>query len=217
MAPKSGTKVAGGGYLDFAELTEDGPIVCVFHLVEFCDPEPGDYGLKVPVIADVLICDGDRAGEVCPGENIFGAPTGPLRGVKNPKKGDKIRDILDPVNELGDEITFRVDYIEKKGGQGFVALDPPSRSDTKTADEAYAALAERFALDNGDVDWEAAAEDAGGRPDRDDDEDDEPAPKRSSRSAPAQGAKRGAAKPAARAGRKPWGGDAEGDDGAEEG
>lgn len=198
MAPKDGAKVGGGGYLDFAELTEDGPIVCVFAIREFHDPEPGDYGLKVPVTADVLICDGDRAGEVVLGENFFGAPTGPLRGVKNPKKGDKIRDVADPVNDIGDELTFTVKYVERAGTQSFVALDPPSKADSKMANELYAELATKFpGEDEGDLDWDAAA--GGGSDeaddDRDDDEDEAPAK-------PA--AKRGAG---TRAGRKPWGAD----------
>lgn len=201
MAPKDGAKVGGGGYLDFAELTEDGPIVCIFHLREFHDPEPGDYGLKVPVDADVLICDGDRAGEVVLGENFFGAPTGPLRGVKNPKKGDKIRDVADPVNGIGDELTFTVKYVERQGTQSFVALDPPSRADSKMANELYAELAEKFPGEtDGDLDWDAAAGGAGSDDADDQGDDPDEDAEKSSRRGPGARATAGS-----RAGRKPWG------------
>jgi hypothetical protein len=136
MAPKAGKRVAGGGYLDFAELTEDGPVVCCFRIREFCDPEPGDYGPKVPVVVDVAIMDGDRAGELHLDQKLIGAPTGPLRGVRNPKKGEEPQP---PVNELGDELYFSVQYIERRGSQPFVGLNQVSASEEAAANRFFAA------------------------------------------------------------------------------
>lgn len=129
MAIKPAQRVASGDFLNFKELTKDGPVLCCFRIVEFLPPEQGDYGaLKVPVLVDVLICDGERTGEVHLNENLFGAPTGPLRGVPNPGKGEQP---LDPINEVGDVIAARVEYIERKGTASFIALNEPSATELK--------------------------------------------------------------------------------------
>ena len=138
MALKKAAKV-GGSYLDLVELAEDGPVVVIFRIVEFSEPEPPkdpNYGPLVPVVADVLICDGERAGEMHMNERIIGAPTGVLRGVKNPKKGDKIRAIPDPENSVGDELVTRVE-VKTNSGRDYAALQEPSKSDEKTAEAAW--------------------------------------------------------------------------------
>lgn len=136
MALQRGTKV-GGDYLDLAELAADGPILAVFRLVEFCPPEPGDYGAyKVPVIADVLICNGPTIGEVHRAERFFGAPSGPLRGVKNPKK-DEHPPFPAPVHPIGAELVFRITRKAPKGSNPFVALDEPSDADMNAVAAVY--------------------------------------------------------------------------------
>jgi hypothetical protein len=116
--------VTGGDFLDLKELAADGPVLAVFRIRAFEDPEMGDFGAyKVPVIADVLICSGPRKGEVHTSERFIGAPTNALRGVKNPKKGEQPQP---PTTKTGDEIAARVSVVEKKGSNPFVGLDTPS-------------------------------------------------------------------------------------------
>jgi hypothetical protein len=135
MALQRGTKV-GGEFLSLEEEASAGPVLMIFRLVEFETPEMGDYqALKCPVIADVLICSGPHKGQVHPGERFFGAPSGPLRGVKNPKKGEPA---LDPVTHLGDELAFRVSFVDRKGSNSFVALDPPSDPEMDAIAAVYA-------------------------------------------------------------------------------
>lgn len=125
MALKMATRT-GGDYLNLTNLAKDGgPFLAVFRIVEFHPAAPGDYGYPiVPVIADVLICSGPAKGEVHLAERIFGAPTSTLRGVKNPTKDHP--EALPPVNEVGDEIVVRVEYVERKGSQPFAGLNVPS-------------------------------------------------------------------------------------------
>ena len=116
--------VTGGDYLDLKTLAANGPVLAVFRIRAFQDPEMGDFGsYKVPVVADVLICSGPQKGEVHPSEQFIGAPTNALRGVKNPKKGEQPQP---PTTRVGDEIAARIALVEKKGSAAFVGLDAPS-------------------------------------------------------------------------------------------
>jgi hypothetical protein len=136
--------VTGGDFLDLRELTANGPVLAVFRIRAFEDPEMGDYGAyKVPVIADVLICSGPHRGEVHLSERFIGAPTNALRGVKNPKKGEQPQP---PATQVGQELAVRVSLVEKKGSNPFVGLDIPS-------DVEFAAIAEVHANGAG---WNAA-------------------------------------------------------------
>jgi hypothetical protein len=134
MALSRGTKV-GGDFLDLGELAADGPVLMIFRIVEFLEPEPGDFGALCPVIADVLVCSGASQGEVHLGEKFIGAPTGPLRGVKNPKGKELPQP---PVTEVGNELAFRVTRKAPRGSQPFIALDVVS-------DVEYAAMREVYA------------------------------------------------------------------------
>lgn len=125
----------GGAFLDLKLLARDKARVLVFRPTEFMAAEPGKYGPSVPVIADVLICDGDEIGEVHLGEKFIGAATGPLRGVKNPKKGERVPD---PVNVLGEELVFRVTVKDDGVNQAFVALDEPSDAEYAQAEKVFA-------------------------------------------------------------------------------
>jgi hypothetical protein len=137
--------VTGGDFLNLKELAADGPVLAVFRIRAFEDPEPGDYGYpKVPVIADVLICSGPRKGEVHLKERHIGAPTAALRGVKNPTVKDPT--VLPPTTKVGDEIAARIAVVSKKGANPFVGLDQPS-------DVEFAAIAEVHANGAG---WGAA-------------------------------------------------------------
>lgn len=116
--------VTGGDYLDLKELAADGPVLAVFRISAFEDPEMGDYGAyKVPVIADVLICSGPQIGEVHLSERFIGGPTNALRGVKNPKKGELPQP---PTTVVGQQLATRITRIERKGATPFVGLDQPS-------------------------------------------------------------------------------------------
>lgn len=142
MALKAGKSVGGGAFLDWKELTAYGqrPRVAVFRIKEFCAPEPSNYGApRVPVIVDVLLCDGDEAGEVHGPEKMIGAPTAPLRGVKNPTRDAP--EVLPPANSVGDELVFRVSFVERKGSNPFLALDEPSQAEIKLAEQIYAQYA----------------------------------------------------------------------------
>ena len=128
--------VTGGDYLDLKALAADGPVLAVFRIRAFQEPEMGDFGAyKVPVVADVLICSGPQAGEVHPSEQFIGAPTNALRGVKNPKKGEQPQP---PATKVGDEIAARIAVVEKKGSQPFVGLDAPSDVEFEAIAKVYA-------------------------------------------------------------------------------
>lgn len=136
--------VTGGDFLDLKELTANGPVLAVFKIRSFEEPEMGDFGAyKVPVVADVLICSGPRKGEVHRSEKFIGAPTNALRGVKNPKKGEQPEP---PTTQIGQELAVRVATVAKKGANPFVGLDIPS-------DVEFAAIAEVHADGAG---WSAA-------------------------------------------------------------
>jgi hypothetical protein len=138
MALKRGQRIGGGGFLDLRELAADGPVLCVFHIREFeaAEKATGFDGTNVPVIADVLICDGPRKGQVHRGEKFLGAITAALRGVPNPKK-DKGIGVLPPENEVGDEIVLRVDVINKGKANAGAVGNEPSDADCEAADALY--------------------------------------------------------------------------------
>lgn len=129
--------VTGADYLDLKELTANGPVLAVFRIRSFEEPEMGDYGAyKVPVIADVFIASGPRQGEVHKSERFIGAPTNALRGVKNPKKGEMPEP---PTTVVGQEIAARVNLVERRGSQPFVGLDVPSQPEFEAIAAAYEA------------------------------------------------------------------------------
>lgn len=136
MAPKKGERLSGG-FLDLKELAADGPVLCIFRVREFCDAEPGDFGQLTPVIADVLVVDGPRKGEIHAGERFIGGITAPLRGVPNPNKMKNIP-LSPPENEVGEEIVLRVKVTNKgKSNAGSVG-DAPSDTEFKAALAVYA-------------------------------------------------------------------------------
>lgn len=130
-------KRLGGAFLDLKELAHDGPVVCIFRIVEFCDDEPGDFGRITPVIADVLIADGSRKGEVHPGERFIGGITAPLRGVPNPNKAKNIP-LLPAENTVGQEIVLRVKVTNPGKGNAGAVGDEPSDSEMAAAEAVYA-------------------------------------------------------------------------------
>ncbi len=139
MALKRGQRIGGGGFLDLRELAADKPVLCIFRIREFeaAEKASGFDGTNVPVIADVLICDGPRKGEVHLGERFIGAITAPLRGVPNPKK-DKGIGVIPPENEVGDELVLRVDVINKGKANAGAVGNEPSDADYAVAEEMHA-------------------------------------------------------------------------------
>ncbi len=137
MALKRGQRVNGGGFLDLKELADDGPVICIFRVVEFCEDEPGDFGRLVPVVADVLICSGRHEGEVHLGEKFIGGITAPLRGVPNPNKAKGIG-VLPPENKVGDEVVLRVKVTNKGKGNAGAVGDEPSDAEYDTAERVHA-------------------------------------------------------------------------------
>jgi len=125
----------GGAYLDLKELAADGPVLCVFRIKEFHDPEPatGFDGVNLPVIADVLICSGPGKGEVHSGERFIGAITNTLRGVNKPKDGDP----LPPENSVGDEIVARVEVLYPGKKNSTAVGNVPSDVEMKAVEEFY--------------------------------------------------------------------------------
>lgn len=125
---KSATS-AGGDYLNYRELAADGPVLALFRIISFLPGEPTNYpgAFTYPVVADVLICDGPRAGEVNLAETIKYAPSNVLRGVsaKASAAGEQ------PTNAPGEQIAARVVIVKKQGGpvDGFIGLDPVSATE----------------------------------------------------------------------------------------
>lgn len=139
MALKRGQRIGGGGFLDLRELAADKPVLCIFRIREFeaAEKASGFDGTNVPVIADVLICDGPRKGEVHRGERFIGAITAALRGVPNPKK-DKGIGVIPPENEVGDELVLRVDVINRGKANAGAVGNEPSDADYALAEEVHA-------------------------------------------------------------------------------
>jgi hypothetical protein len=130
-------KRLGGAFLDLKELAADGPVVCVFRVREFQAPEKatGFDGVNLPVIADVLICDGPRKGEVHLGERFIGAITAPLRGVRNPKRSEQPQP---PETAVGDEIVLRVKVVNAGKANAGAVGDEPSDSEMAAAEAVHA-------------------------------------------------------------------------------
>lgn len=125
MAIKSAART-GGEFLDLRELAADGPVLALFRIVQFLPAEPDNYRRNTyPVVADVLICDGPRVGEVHLAEEIKFAAANALRGV-TAKASDQN---VPPANEVGDEIACRVVIVDKPGAQPFVGIDPVSSTE----------------------------------------------------------------------------------------
>jgi hypothetical protein len=139
--PLEAAERLGGDFLDLKEVARTGPTLAVFRIKEFCAPEPaqGFAGTNVPVIADVWIVDGPRAGEVAIGERLIGAITAPLRGVKNPNPQKGIG-VLAPVKKVGAEIVCRLKLVNPgKGNEGVVG-DQPGPTEMTQVQAAYAAM-----------------------------------------------------------------------------
>lgn len=139
MVLKRGQRVSGGGFLDLRELAAEKPVLCIFRIREFQSPTPatGFDGTNVPVVADVLVCDGPRKGEVHLGEQIIGAFTAALRGVPNPKK-DRGIGVLPPENAVGDELVLRVDVINRGKANAGAVGNEPSDADYAAAEQVHA-------------------------------------------------------------------------------
>ena len=128
-------KRTGGGFLDLRELAADGPVLAVFRVQEFQAAEKNDFGnYNLPVIADVLICSGPRAGEVHLGERFIGAVTSTLRGVTNPKPGEQPSA---PVTEVGDEIVGRIKVVVRGKNPPFAGVDEPSDTEMAAVEQVY--------------------------------------------------------------------------------
>jgi len=138
MTLKRGQRVSGG-FLDLRELAFDKPVLCIFRIREFEAPTPatGFDGTNVPVIADLLICDGPRKGEVHLGEKFLGAITASLRGVPNPNKNKGIN-VLPPENAVGDELVLRVDVLNKGKSNAGAVGNEPSDADYAAAELVHA-------------------------------------------------------------------------------
>lgn len=135
MAFKTATRT-GGDFLDLRELAADGPVLALFRIIEFLPGEPDGFKRHTyPVTADVLICDGPRAGEVHLAETFKYAPANVLRGVSAKASYEQG---AQPTNEVGDEIACRVNVVEKKGSQPFVGLDVPSATELAVITQVYA-------------------------------------------------------------------------------
>lgn len=143
MALTKGKRL-GGAFLDLKELAHPTPVVCIFRVREFCDAEPGDFGALTPVIADILIVDGPRKGEVHAGERLIGGITAPLRGVPNANKQKNIP-VSPPENEVGQEIVLRVKVNNAGKGNAGAVGDSPSDSEMEAAE----------AIHDGGKAWEA--------------------------------------------------------------
>ena len=131
-------KRTGGGFLDLRELAADGPVLAVFRIVEFQAPEKasGFDGVNLPVVADVLICDGPRKGEVHLGERFIGAITSTLRGVRNPRtaKGEQPQP---PETAVGDEIVTRIKVLHPGNANAGAVGDEPSDTEMAAVEQVY--------------------------------------------------------------------------------
>lgn len=154
MALQRATKTSGG-FLDLKELAADGPILCVFRVVEFQEPEKatGFDGINLPVIADVLVCSGSRTGEVHLGERFIGAITSTLRGVRNPKsnKGEQPQP---PTTHVGAEIVARVKVLNPGKANAGAVGDEPSDTEFGAVEQVY----------QGGAAWNSASADTAQQP-----------------------------------------------------
>jgi len=149
----------GGGFVDLKDVvrSNDGkPVTAVFGIREFLEPEKGDFGYLLPVIADLLIVDGEQAGTTILGQRWQGAITSALRGVANPNK-DKGERPSAPVTEVGDDIACVL--VAKNAGKNneYVVGNEPTESqmDAIMATDHFDAEGECLA-------WERAREELAG-------------------------------------------------------
>ena len=122
-----------GGFFSLKDLAQNGPVLVLFRIVDFLAPEPvsstaGYKGTNVPVIADAIVCDGDRKGEVHLSEKFMGSITAQLRGVPNPR-ADKGIGVIDPVNEVGEYVLARVSVLNPGKSNESAVGDTPSDAD----------------------------------------------------------------------------------------
>lgn len=130
-------KRLGGAFLDLKELATDGPVLCIFQVVEFHDAEKasGFEGVNLPVTANVTVVDGPRKGEVHLSEKFIGAITSGLRGVRNPKR---MADVLPPETTIGEEIVLRVKVLNPGKPNAGAVGDEPSNTEMAAAEAYYA-------------------------------------------------------------------------------
>lgn len=132
----------GGSFLDFKDLIarSDGPVFIFAKVHEFKAPETGtkrsERGPILPVVTDIFIATGPDAGQLRPMEEIIGAPTAALRGVKNPSTKNGWA-IAEPVNEVGVPYPFVVS-IGNNAGNDFVKFDVPRGAHLEQAETLYA-------------------------------------------------------------------------------
>lgn len=161
MPIKDATRVGGGsGFVPLKDLGrgEDGGLakspddgaIAIFRITAFDDEDPvkGKFGWDMPVTCDVVVVEAandpdEHDGRVWLRQNIRFAPTYVLRGHAKPDEKVKLKDLPEPENEIGDEIITRIQL--KGSGEGFVALQVPSKADKAKA------MAWREA--NGGDDW----------------------------------------------------------------
>lgn len=110
----------GGGFVNLKQLvTDHGPALAVFHILEFEPSERGDHGLICPVRAHLRILDGPLAGEKWLDQTFKFAITSALRGVPNPGPKDKRAE--EPVNAVGDDLVVHLvgKNLDKANGTVF--------------------------------------------------------------------------------------------------
>jgi hypothetical protein len=136
MTLQRAARTGGGDFLDLKELCRSGDVVAIFRIVRHDPPEDGQWGVRCPTVADILICTGPRTGEVARGERIMGALTSSLRGVANPRP-DKGVGYVPPTTAPGSEIVVRLKLINAGRGNETVVGDVPSDAEMLSADSAY--------------------------------------------------------------------------------
>lgn len=136
----------GGAFLDFKDLVtrSDGPVFIFARIHEFKASESGtkrsERGPIVPVVADIFVATGPDAGQLHPMEEIIGAPTAALRGVKNPSAKNNWT-IAEPMNELDTTYPFMVS-IGTNAGNAYVQFDVPKGAHWDQASSLYEQFSE---------------------------------------------------------------------------
>lgn len=152
--PLGESNQTGGGFFDFKDLvTRSGGTVFVFcRPHEFKEAESGtkrsERGPVLPVVTDVFVATGPDAGRLLPMEEIIGAPTAALRGVKNPSAKNNWT-ISEPTNAIDVAGNLAYPFIVSIGnnaGNDFVQFDKPKGAHADRANELY----EKF---GGDAMW----------------------------------------------------------------
>lgn len=139
--PLGDSTPTGGGFLDFKDLVtrSNGPVFIFARVQEFKEKETGtkrsERGPILPVVADIFIATGPDAGQLRPMEEIIGAPTAALRGVKNPSAKNGWA-IAEPVNEVGVPYAFIVS-IGNNAGNDYVQFDIPKGAHRDQANALY--------------------------------------------------------------------------------